>query len=215
MIGEQEVGKSDDRGQNIVEIMRDAAGELADRLQLLALSNLLFEHALLGNVDTEHQCSVVPILVAGKRADEQAAGSLAFRGADVDRRNGSLARRGLVHRLVKLFAGCLVHELIKARCFDTFVRAEEARKGEIAAGDAPVLGNRCDRNWGRSQETDELVDPGFLRPGVQTRAAFENHAEQSLVSVGGIRGPAVALPGQQHRDGHGRPVAFDNVERER
>ena len=37
VIGEQEIGIADDRGQHIVEVMRDAAGELADRLHLLAL----------------------------------------------------------------------------------------------------------------------------------------------------------------------------------
>ena len=38
VVGEQEVGEADDRRQHIVEVVRDAAGELADRLHLLALA---------------------------------------------------------------------------------------------------------------------------------------------------------------------------------
>ena len=39
-----------DRGQHVVEVVRDAAGEPADRLQLLALPQLLLELLLLGHV---------------------------------------------------------------------------------------------------------------------------------------------------------------------
>ena len=51
VVGEQEVGEADDRGQHVVEVVRDAAGELADRLHLLALRELLLERALLGDVE--------------------------------------------------------------------------------------------------------------------------------------------------------------------
>ena len=39
-----------DRGQHVVEVVRDAAGEAADRLQLLALPQLLLELLLAGHV---------------------------------------------------------------------------------------------------------------------------------------------------------------------
>ena len=48
VVGEQQVGEADDRGQHVVEVVRDAAGELADRLHLLALRELLLERPLLG-----------------------------------------------------------------------------------------------------------------------------------------------------------------------
>ena len=47
----QKVGEADDRRQHVVEVVRDAAGELADRLHLLALRDLHLERALLGGVD--------------------------------------------------------------------------------------------------------------------------------------------------------------------
>ena len=45
---QQQVAEPDHRGQQIVEIMRDAAGELSDRLHLLRLRELHFEILLLG-----------------------------------------------------------------------------------------------------------------------------------------------------------------------
>ncbi len=51
VVGEQQVRRHDDGGQHVVEVVRDAAGELADRLHLLALRHLAFERLLLGGVD--------------------------------------------------------------------------------------------------------------------------------------------------------------------
>ena len=64
VLGEQQIGEADDGGQHIVEVMRDAAGQLADRLHLLALRQLHFERLVLG-------------LVEGK--DDEAASSLGRR----------------------------------------------------------------------------------------------------------------------------------------
>lgn len=48
---EQQIAKSDYRGQQIVEIVRDTTGELADRLHLLRLRKLSFKIFLFGDVD--------------------------------------------------------------------------------------------------------------------------------------------------------------------
>ena len=55
VIAEQQVGIADDRGQHIVEVVGDAAGELADRLHLLALDEALLQRALLGGVEGEDE----------------------------------------------------------------------------------------------------------------------------------------------------------------
>ena len=47
---EHQVAVAENRGQQVVEVVRDAAGELADRLHLLRLAQLLFEPAPLGDV---------------------------------------------------------------------------------------------------------------------------------------------------------------------
>ena len=51
MHGEQHVGEAEDRRQHVVEVVRDAARELADDLHLLALREAGFERLLLGRVD--------------------------------------------------------------------------------------------------------------------------------------------------------------------
>ncbi|HEY6579079.1 MAG TPA: hypothetical protein VIY09_07130, partial [Rhizomicrobium sp.] len=48
---QQEFAIADDDGQQVVEIMRDAAGELANRLHFLRLSEFGLQRLLLGNVD--------------------------------------------------------------------------------------------------------------------------------------------------------------------
>ena len=64
VVGEQEIGIADDRGQHIVKVMRDAAGELADRLHLLALREVLLQGALFGGVERENDR--VRAFVAGR-----------------------------------------------------------------------------------------------------------------------------------------------------
>ena len=53
-LGQQQIGKADDRRQHIVEVMGDAGGKLAHRLHLLALRQLQFQRLALGLVDGEH-----------------------------------------------------------------------------------------------------------------------------------------------------------------
>ena len=51
MIGEQELRLGRDDREQVVEIVRHAAGEAADRLHLLRLAELCLELALLGEID--------------------------------------------------------------------------------------------------------------------------------------------------------------------
>ena len=48
-----------DDGEQVIEIMRDAAGKVADGLHLLRLPQLVFELLLLGDVLCDHQLSAV------------------------------------------------------------------------------------------------------------------------------------------------------------
>ena len=51
VVGEQQVAVADDRLQHVVEVVRDAAGELADRVHLLRLGELLLDLAEVGGVE--------------------------------------------------------------------------------------------------------------------------------------------------------------------
>ncbi len=76
--------------------MRDAAGELADRLHFLALRELRLEAFLLGGVDdVQHQAGFV-VRLAFEPADEQRRPGLARRQyTDIDRTGGGAAGGGL------------------------------------------------------------------------------------------------------------------------
>ena len=96
MVGEQQVRIADDRLQHVVEVVRDAAGELADGLHLLRLGELLLELALLGGVErVEDRRLAVALglaLVAG--LSQSRAERLGLAGErQIDRRDLAAARR--------------------------------------------------------------------------------------------------------------------------
>ena len=72
MLGEQEIGEADDGGQHIVEVMRHAAGELADRLHLLALGDLDFERFVLGRIEGEDEETRIFVIVTGNHELDRA-----------------------------------------------------------------------------------------------------------------------------------------------
>ena len=100
VIGEQQVRIADDRGQHVVEVMRDAAGELADRLHLLRLREILLQRALLGRVERVEEGGFRAALgFFGRQEQANRALSLADE-RHVERRNVGLSgRRGGERRL--------------------------------------------------------------------------------------------------------------------
>ena len=64
MAQQQEIAEADHRGQQVVEIVRDAAGELADRLHLLRLRELGLEVLLLGRVDEMQDQAAIAVSAA-------------------------------------------------------------------------------------------------------------------------------------------------------
>ena len=97
MVHQQEVGEADDRRQHVVEVVRDAAGELADRLHLLPLRDLHLERALLGDVDGvgDGRLAFAGGLLDGAQIDPAAAVAVAGKG-DVDGADLALAgKRGV------------------------------------------------------------------------------------------------------------------------
>jgi hypothetical protein len=55
----QELGHPDDDREDVVEVVRDAAGELADRLHLLRLAQLALERDPLGHVAADEEILAV------------------------------------------------------------------------------------------------------------------------------------------------------------
>ena len=84
VIGEQQIGIADDRGQDIVEIMCHAAGKLSDRLHLLRLREIVLQRALLSRVERINRRTIAVVLFG--RRDKQSRRALAVSGeANIDR----------------------------------------------------------------------------------------------------------------------------------
>jgi hypothetical protein len=93
---EQEVGRHHDSGKHVVEIMRDAAGELADQLHLLLLGYLVFQFALRGRFQRIDNCGFLIALFLLDRGDVESAEALALAGQHgIDRRDVGLPERRL------------------------------------------------------------------------------------------------------------------------
>ncbi|MEY9117716.1 hypothetical protein ABIE86_006448 [Bradyrhizobium diazoefficiens] len=94
---QQEVVRHHDGGQHVVEVVGDAAGELADRLHLLRLVDLVLQRAPLGGLEHVHDGGFSVVLGSVDRRDEELAPALlgSFQ-RHLDRRDVGLAFRGLV-----------------------------------------------------------------------------------------------------------------------
>ena len=76
---QQQIGEADDGGQHVVEVVRDAAGELAHGLHLVALRKFQLQRLLLGGVDGIEDGAVAAALADAERADVDAPHQLALR----------------------------------------------------------------------------------------------------------------------------------------
>ena len=92
---EQEIGRHHDGGQHVVEIVGDAAGELADQLHLLRLRDLGLELALRRGLERIDDGGFLVALGLLDRGDIEAAEALARPGQHrIDRRDIGFAGRG-------------------------------------------------------------------------------------------------------------------------
>ena len=82
----QQVERADDHGQHVVEVVRDAAGELADRLHLLRLPQLLFGFDAAGRFHGFRHDGDDDVLLVLYRTQRKVERALARRKIDGERR---------------------------------------------------------------------------------------------------------------------------------
>ena len=115
MIHQEEIGEADDRRQHIVEVVGDAAGELADRLHLLPLRDLPLERALRGRVDGVGDGRLAVALVLLDRAQIDPAGALLGAGkGDVDGLDQALPGQGGVKRAAERLMTIGLDQILEA-----------------------------------------------------------------------------------------------------
>ena len=94
-VGLEQLVVTDDDGQEVVEVVRDTAGELADGIHALRLPQRLLLLHLLGDVaDEHHEAQDVAVPIAGRRGDDLGGEHLAV-----------LAPAGHVQRIDRFFHG--------------------------------------------------------------------------------------------------------------
>ena len=158
MTGQQQVRRHDDRGQHVVEIVRDAAGKLADRLHLLALRHLGFQRLLLGcvhRVDDGRLLGRRHVCHAGlsrHRVDEDT--QMLFLRArfqhGVERFDLGLAGARRCERLMEPFHRVAVQQRLEEDMALQRVRigdgAEQVHERRVGPQDPAILVERCDRH---------------------------------------------------------------------
>ena len=97
---EQELGQAEDREQRVVDLVRDAGRELADRGELAALHELLLHAALLGGVLDQREQQRRLAVVARHRARRPGPGCGLPSGRRKTRSNGRADRRRTRCRLL-------------------------------------------------------------------------------------------------------------------
>ena len=91
---EQEIGRHHDGGEHVVEVVRDAAGELADRLHLLLLVDAVLQVALRGGLQrVDDGRLAVAVLVLDRRTKKRGPAFALAGERGFDRRNIALPRR--------------------------------------------------------------------------------------------------------------------------
>ena len=85
MTGQEQLGVAEHRGQQVVEVVRDAAGELSHRLDLLHLPELFFHQPLFGDIFANHdELGEGPVLVCHSLAAEADGGGAAVLARPLD-----------------------------------------------------------------------------------------------------------------------------------
>ena len=124
MIGEQQVAIADDRGQDIIEIMRHSAGKLSDRLHFLGLREVALQSPLFGGVERVNRRAVPVVFVRCR--EKQPCRPLAFPS------QGGIDRRDIGSRLEGRGNGGIELTLV-----EDGAGASAGPKPEHGAADAP------------------------------------------------------------------------------
>ena len=205
VIGEQKIGIADDCGQHVVEVVRDAAGELADGLHLLALDQVLLERALLGGVEGEDGCARALVGLRIGRRDEEARRTRGARRLQqhVERSDVALALGGGLDRSAQGGAIALGDQVEDRQPSLGGVGLErglgEPRKGGVGTQHRALGVNRRDRHRCRIENAGKS---NFRRAqvfalDVARRAVDDQRARRAWRSVAG-KGNLVEDAHRQH-----------------
>ena len=91
---QSELVESDDRGEQVIEVMRDARGQVADRVHLLSLPDVLLEnHPFRDVLDDLHEMRPVAVRVAIRAQRDTRPDVLAIAASPISARPGRTGHR--------------------------------------------------------------------------------------------------------------------------
>ena len=194
---------ADDRGQDVVEIVRDAAGQLADRLHLGRLRHLALQPDLLGIVlQRQEDRRVAQPARAGDGQDDRLVGMV----LEADRHVGGLGRRAAgeaAHRIGDRALVLAHHQVAGIDRRRGRIDVRRAQEGVVDLQEAPVA---PDQRQAEREQVDEAADVGRAAAG---------HGGRVLLPVEQQEQHRAVLPLlQRHRQQAQRPAGARLVTRQ-
>ena len=195
VLEQQEVREADDGREHVVEVVRDAAGELAHGLHLLALRELSLELALVSHVERVEIDAFGRVLALLRAREIQPHRRIALaHKLRVDRLDHGFVRDGRSNRFGKARAARVRQELVHGDAIEGPLAprpAEDAAERGVGAHDPPVLVKR--RN-GEGRVVEEAGEPHFgCAKGFVLRGALATVEDQSA-RLARARHPQAAPP---------------------
>ena len=200
MVGEQQVRIADDRGEHIVEVMRNAAGQLADGVHLLRLREILLQRALLRDVECIDVGARAVAEIFGRGDEEARRMRPVARQRGVDGDDLALAGNGCGQRVFQHFMVALGDAIVEIA---GFMRGRaEFGEGGIGAHDPTGLVDGGDGHRGLVEKARKahLRRAQILEPFFAGRAIDDERA----------RGPRRAVMGESDavEQAHGQDLAI-------
>ena len=198
---EQEIGRHDDGAQHIIEVVGDAAGELADQLHGLRGVDLALQMALLGGLERVDDGGLLIALLLLDGGDVETGEALA--GAferGVDRRDLALPLAGLADRRLEHAAVALgddVEDRAVGGAFALEHRMEQRGQKGHSTRDLALLVDRGDRHGRVVEEARESHLGGALRVGAVVAGAVEHQRARGSGHPVGAEGDLVEQPRRQ------------------
>ena len=193
---EQKIGRQQDQIEHVVEVVRHAAGELADRVHLLLLDEPALEFALLGRLQRIDDGRFLVAFLLADRGDVEARESLALAGQrGVDRRDVPPALRRLDDRRFERRPVALGDDGADRAAAGVAAdhALEQPGKQRIGAHDAAVAVDRGDRHRRVMEESHEADFGGALQFAAVIAGAIEHHGARGAgQTVGAERQPVQA-----------------------
>ena len=197
VVGQEQIRIADDGGEHVVEVVRDAAGELADRLHLLRLRELRLQRPLLGGVDRVHDRGLALARALHRRDVEarRARGVAGERRLHLARLSAAVERRA--HLRLEAAALALRHHGEDRTLLAIAGAAEQAHEARVAVADPAFAVDGGDRHRRVVEEAREAHLGVAQRIARRlARAAQHQRARRAGRSVAG-EGHLVVEPHRQ------------------